>query len=193
MALVRGFIRIAAPTLLVAAVFAAQARAQSPPSAYGPSVALWAGADYSNFTASFPYESGQRITGPTAFADFHFNYRFGLNGEANLLTFGGFEGSTENSYLIGPRAVLFFRGRFVPYGKVLVGDARIHYPFRIGNASYLALAPGAGADYRVSGRWMLRLDYEYQLWLNSPGYANEPKHELTPNGFHVGIAYRVLP
>ena len=131
--------------------------------------------------------------GAGAFADVRLNYRFSLEGEANFLTIGGFEGSTESSYLAGPKAVLLFRGRWLPYGKLLIGDGRIHYPFRIGDASYLALAPAVGADYRLSYRWTLRFEYEYQFWLNSPGYANEPGHELTPNGFHIGIAYRILP
>ncbi len=189
----RRFLGIAMPTMLLAAAFTAEARAQSPPSAYGPASPFRIGAQYSNSSASFPYQSGQRLTGAGAFADVRLNYRFSLEGEANFLTFGGFEGSTESSYLAGPRAVLLFRGRWLPYGKLLVGEGRIHYPFRIGDASYLALAPGAGADYRVSYRWTLRFEYEYQIWPDSPGYANEPDHELTPNGFHVGIAYRVLP
>lgn len=185
--------QIAVPTMLLAAGFAAQARAQSPPAAVGPAGQVWAGAEYSNSTASFPYESGQRIMGASGFAEVLLNYRIGLEGEANFLPVGGFEGSTESSYLAGPWAVLSFRGRFVPYAKFLVGEGRIHYPFSIGNASYLALAPGAGVDYRVKSRWVLRVEYEYQLWPNSPGYADEPDHELTPNGFHVGLAYRAWP
>ncbi|MGC2637128.1 MAG: outer membrane beta-barrel protein [Acidobacteriaceae bacterium] len=181
------------PATFLAAVFILQAGAQSPPSAYGPVSPFSAGAQYSNSTASFPYQSGQRLTGAGAFADVRLNYRIGLEGEANFWAMGGFEGSTESTYLAGPKAVLLFRGRWLPYGKLLVGEGRIHYPFRIGDANYLAVAPGAGADYRVRDRWVLRFEYEYQVWPNSPGYANEPKHELTPNGFHVGIAYRILP
>lgn len=39
---------------------------------------------------------------------------------------------------------------------------------------------------------MLRIEYEYQMWPDSPGYANEPDHQLNPNGFHIGLACRVL-
>ena len=166
--------------------------AQVDPSAYGPGRSLWAGAEYSNISASFPYQSSQRLQGIGAFADFHLNYRLGLLGSAQFLPSGGFEGSTESSYLAGPRLFVFAKGRFRPYGKMLFGVGKIDYPFAIGNASYFALAPGAGTEYRVSNRWMLRFDYEYQIWHDSPGYANEPNHELTPNGFHVGVAYRVL-
>lgn len=166
--------------------------AQTVPTAYLKPPLFWVGAEYSNVSASFPYQSSQRLAGMGVFADFRLNRRVGLEGDARFLHFGGFEDSTESSYLIGPKAYVFARGRFEPFGKFLVGKGKIHYPFSIGDASYLALAPGAGSDYRLSRRWMLRVEYEYQIWLDSPGYRDEPKHELTPNGFHVGVAYRVF-
>jgi hypothetical protein len=64
---------------------------------------LWVGAVYSNFEASFPYESGQRQQGLGAFVDFNFNSHFGVEGNAQFLPFGAFQGVTESSYLIGPR------------------------------------------------------------------------------------------
>jgi opacity protein-like surface antigen len=166
--------------------------AQVVPSAFRPGRSLWAGAEYSNISASFPYQSNQRLSGVGAFADFKLNGRIGIEGDARFLHFGGFQNSTESSYLAGPKVYFLGRGRFQPYGKLLVGDGRIHYPFEIGDASYFALAPGAGSGYRLSRHWMLRAEYEYQLWLNSPGFANEPRHELTPNGVHVGIAFRIF-
>jgi hypothetical protein len=45
--------------------------------------------------------------------------------------------------------------------------------------------------YRLSRRWAVRGEYEYQFWPGSPGFANEPAHELTPSGFHAGIAFRL--
>ena len=168
------------------------ARAQVAPSAYRATQSIWVGAQYSNINASFPYQSGQRLYGVGVFADFKWNGRLGLEGDARLMHFGGFADSTESSYLAGPKVYFLSRGRFQPYGKFLLGEGKIHYPFQIGNASYFALAPGAGSNYRLSRRWMLCAEYEYQIWHDSPGYANEPKHELTPNGFHVGVAYRVF-
>ena len=177
---------------LAAALLSVPAKAQVAPSAYLRPYSLWVGAEYSNVHASFPYQSSQRLTGAGVFADLNWNGRFGLEGDARFLHFGGFEGSTESSYLVGPKIFLFEKRKFQPYGKLLIGVGRIHYPFEIGDASYFALAPGAGSGYRLSHRWMLRAEYEYQLWPESPGYANEPKHELTPNGFHVGVAYQIF-
>lgn len=188
----RNLWRIAILTALSTALIPAAARAQAAPSAFGPGKSLWAGAEYSSFSASFPYQSGQRISGTGAFVDYHLNGRLALEAEAHFLRFGGFENSTESSYLAGPKFFLFARGNFRPFAKALVGVGRIHYPYTIGDANYFALAPGAGTEYRLSRRWMLHTDYEYQMWLNSPGYAAEPDHPLTPNGLRLGIAYRLF-
>jgi hypothetical protein len=53
-------------------------------------------------------------------------------------------------------------------------------------------ATQAEVSYHLAQRWQIRGEYEYQFWLNSPGFANEPEHQITPNGFHVGIAFRPL-
>lgn len=187
----RRYCCVALFTTLWGALLVASAGAQAVPSAYGPEHRLWAGAEFSSFSASFPYQSSQRLTGAGAFADFNLSQQLGLEGEARFLHFGGYEGSTESSYLAGPKFHFLARGRFRPYGKFFAGVGRIQYPYAIGSASYFALAPGGGTEYRLSRRWMLHLDYEYQLWLNSPGYANEPNHELTPNGAQIGVAYRL--
>ena len=167
-------------------------QAQVVPSAYRDAKSFWVGGEYSDIHASFPYQSSQRLNGVGVFADLKLNGYVGLEGDARFLHNGGFQGSTESTYLLGPKAYFFARGKFRPYAKFLIGDGRIHYPFEIGDASYFALAPGAGSGYMLSHRWMLRGEYEYQLWLNSPGFANQPKHQLTPNGFHVGVVYRVF-
>jgi len=182
---------IATLTMLCAAFLLVPAKAQVAPSAFGPARSLWAGAEFSNISASFPYQSGRRLQGAGVFADYLLNDRVGLEADARFLNFGGFEGTTESNYLAGPK-FFFLNGRkFWPYARFLVGAGKIHYPFAIGNASYLALAPAAGTGYRLSRSWLLHVDYEYQLWPNSPGYANEPDHPLMPNGFHIGVAYRI--
>jgi opacity protein-like surface antigen len=192
MDVLKRFRRIATLATLSVALWRVPAQAQAVPSAFGPGHSLWAGAEYSNISASFPYQSSERLQGVGAFADYHISSRFALSGDARFLHFGGFAGSTESSYLAGPKAFFFARGKFRPYAKFLAGLGKIHYPYDIGDASYLALAPGAGTEYRVGKRWALRVEYEYQYWHNSPGFSNEPGHALTPNGFHAGLAYSIL-
>jgi hypothetical protein len=186
------FGRIATLTMLSAAVLLVHARAQVVPAGYQPRHVLWVGAEYPNFSASFPYQTDQHLMGAGAFANFRLNDRFDLEADVRFLQFGGFEGSTESNYFVGPVVYPYTRGRLRFYGKMLAGDGKIHYPYAIGNANYFALAPGVGVQYRMSRRWKVRIGYEYQIWLNSPGYANEPKHELTPNGIYLGVAYRVF-
>lgn len=192
MKVLRRYCCVALLTTLSASFLIVSARAQVGPSALKPGHAIWVGAEYSNVNASFPYQSGQRISGAGAFVDWRLTYHLDLEGDASFLSFGGFEGTTESSYLAGPKAFFLARGKFRPYGQALAGVARIHYPFSIGNANYFALAPAAGTDYSVSRRWKVRAEYEYQFWINSPGYANEPDHQLTPNGFHIGVAYSIF-
>ncbi len=175
---------------LLIALGSSLAHSQAVPSAYRESDSLWIGVDAAYVNASFPYQSGQHIEGLGLFADFNMNVRFSIEGSAHFLKFGGFESETETSYLIGPRYRFNRYGRLQPYAQGLVGLGGIHYPFAIGDAHYFIIAPGAGVRYRVSSRWEVRAEYEYQVWVNSPGYANEPNHPLRPNGLHVGMAFR---
>ena len=185
--------RIVLPVALVAATLclAIPASGQVVAAGYQDNPRFWLGAEYSNMDASFPYQSNQRISGIGGFADLNLKGRVGLEGDARLLRFGGFESSTETSYLFGPKFLFRNFGRFKPYVKGLIGVGRIHYPFQIGDASYFAVAPGGGVSYKLSDRFAIRAEYEYQFWPDSPGYTNEPHHELTPNGINVGFSYCV--
>lgn len=152
---------------------------------------MWVGVEYSNIHAGFPYQSGQRLWGVGGFADYHYNHSIDIEVEARFLRFNSFYGETEDNYLAGPRYLVETLGKCQPYGQFLVGLGKIQYPFKIGSGQYLALAPGGGMNYRISRKWTLRGEYEYQLWPESPNFANEPAHQINANGFHVGIAYRI--
>jgi opacity protein-like surface antigen len=177
---------------VAAVLLAVAARAQVVPSATGPGRSLWAGGEYSNIQAGFPYQSNQRLWGVAAFADYHFVPHVALEGEARFLRFNSFYGETEDNYLAGPRYEIRSFGKLEPFVQCLAGIGKIQFPFQIGTGSYLAVAPGAGVNYRLSRRWTVRGEYEYQFWLNSPNISGEPAHQITPSGFHVGIAFRVF-
>lgn len=178
--------------VLVAGLRAAPAWAQAAPAAFGGSASLWVGAEYSYVNPSFPYQSNQRLQGAGAFVDYNFHGHFGMEGNAQFLRFGGFHEETESSYLVGPKFRFRYFGKLQPFAQGLVGISSIHYPFSIGDASYFDIAPGGGVNYRLGNRWLVRARYEYQLWLNSPGYSNEPDHPIRPNGLHLGLAYRLF-
>jgi len=177
---------------LAACVFANLAQAQVIPSAQDGRHALWAGGEYSNTHAGFPYQSSQRLWGIGGFADYHLTTHIDAEAEARFQRFNSFYGETEDNYLAGPRYLVGTLGKFQPFAQFLVGLGKMQYPFNIGSGQYLALAPGGGVNYRISRKWSLRGEYEYQFWPGSPNFINEPAHQITPNGFHAGLSYRLL-
>jgi hypothetical protein len=179
-------------TALAACLLAIATQAQVVPSATGPGRALWLGGEYSNIHAGFPYESNQRLSGIGAFADYHITGHFGVEANARFLRFNSFYSETEDNYLAGPRYLVGRFGKLQPYAQCLIGIGTIQYPFQIGTGSYLAVAPGVGANYPIAGKWSLTGGYEYQFWPGSTDVAGEPAHSIAPSGFHVGLAFRLL-
>jgi opacity protein-like surface antigen len=177
---------------LAAGLFTNSAHAQVVESADGPGRALWVGGEYSNIHAGFPYQSSQRLWGIGAFVDYHLNSYLDVEAESRFLRFNSLYGESEDNYLAGPRYLVERFGRFQPFAQCLIGIGKMQYPFNIGSGQYLAVAPGGGMNYRISRRWTLRGEYEYQLWPGSPNFTNEPAHEITTNGIHVGLAFRIF-
>ena len=177
---------------LAAILTTVAAQAQAVPSGYAPSHGLWVGGEFSNIHAGFPYESNQRLSGIGILANYHITNHIGVQAEMRLLRFNSFYGETEDNYLAGPRYVVGRFGRLQPFAQCLTGIGKIQYPFQIGSGSYLAVAPGAGANYRIARRWSLTGEYEYQFWPGSPGIVDEPAHQIAPSGFHAGVVFRLL-
>jgi len=177
--------------VLAASLLAGSAQAQVVPAAISHH-ALWVGGEYSNFQANYPYGSNLRLWGIGGFADYRLTDHIGVVAEARFLRFNSFYGDSEENYLGGAHYLIKRFGKLQPYAIGLAGLGRIQYSFGIPAGRYFALAPGGGASYSIARKWSLRGEYEYQLWLNwpnIPGYANQ---KFTPNGFNVGIAYRVF-
>ena len=176
----------------LAAGLSVSARAQSAHTATRSSHAIWVGGEYSNVSAGFPHGSGQRLWGAGGFVDCHLTSHIGVEVEERFLRFNGFHGETEDNYLAGPRYMARDFGKFQPFAQFLVGEGEIRYPYPIGSGEYFAISPGAGANYRLANRWVLRAEYEDQIWHGSPNIVNVPAHRITPQGFHVGVAYRIF-
>lgn len=156
---------------------------------------LWAGAEYSNINASFPYQSNQTLWGIGGFVDYHRTTHIDFEGEVRFLRFNSnFPNLYEDNYLAGPRYIVERFHKFQPYAQVLFGINKIQYPYTIGSGRYFALAGGGGVNYRFAPKWTIRGEYEYQYWVNSPNITIIPpqtEHTLTPYGYHIGLAYRV--
>jgi len=184
--------------------------AQSSESAVGGEGKISAGAEMSAFNpdwgcgTSSPFCGGDLI-GPTAFVDFDLHNKFGGEGEARWLNWRGTGGFVESNYLVGPRYRAFRHWRMDGWIKVELGGGWIttpNYPAAGSlKGSYFAYAPGGTVNYRLTDKLTLRGDYEWQIW---PSFAGPPTYNttigtvlqnnsgLTPNGFSIGIAYKVL-
>ncbi len=88
----------------------------------------------------------------------------------------------ERTYEIGPR---FHRtyGRLSPYVKAMYGRGVFNFPLDVANLAYNLFAVGLGSDIRVLPYLNVRIDYEYQRWINFPPTG------LGPQILTVGMAY----
>lgn len=178
--------------------------AQSRESADETSSSLQAGAEFSVFnpdfycTSTWPVYCGKNsplIKGIGVFSDYNLRGKYGVEGEARWLHWGGKGGQIESTYLIGPRYRLYRRNKLSFWLKFLVGVGAIttkDYPKpNTLKGTMFVYAPGGSLSYRLSQRISLRGDYELQKW---PSFAVLPPntHGLTPNGFSIGVAYRII-
>jgi opacity protein-like surface antigen len=178
--------------LAIAGLFAATgAYGQIVPSAEGDGQSLWVGAEYANLQAGFPNGSNLRLSGVGVFGNFNWNHTYGMEAHARFLNFNSWNGETEQDYLAGPRYTFLHRNKLRPFAAFNVGLVKIQYPFSMGTGTSFAMAPGGGVEYRLSHKWSIRGNYEYQILLNSPDFTNEPKFGIKPNGGLVGISYRL--
>jgi opacity protein-like surface antigen len=178
--------------VLVAALLAGSAHGQVIPSAKGPGHTLWVGGEYSNLRASFPYGSHQHLWGIGGIANYSLVRFLGIEAEGRYLGTNGFYSEKQQTFMVGPQCIAGRSEILQPFAQFLIGAGGIEYPQQAGNGVHLALASGAGVNLRFMERWMVRGEYEYQLWLGPSVIANQPTHYITPNGFHVSVAYRLF-
>lgn len=187
--------------------------AQSQESAYDGRGSLKAGAEFSSYNPDFycssssPFSCGASglslMKGIGVFADYNIQSRWGAEGEARWLRWGGDAGQLEATYLAGPR-YRFYRWRALGFwAKFLIGDGAIttaNYPGPSTlEGNFLVYAPGASVDYRLTRRFSLRGDYEFQIWPNfavapSLGVSGElvsHNHGISPNGLSIGVSYTI--
>jgi Outer membrane protein beta-barrel domain len=76
--------------------------------------------------------------------------------------------------------------RVHPYAKYLIGFGSIDFPpyGAYDHDTRVVLAPGIGADYRISAHLKARVDYEYQFWRDLFG-----SNDLNPQGVTLGVLY----
>jgi len=159
--------------------------AQVLPSATSGGLSLDAGALGTAFQPDYAGEgiaqtSPNRLYGIGAYVDARFSRWVQIEGEGRWLRFNEYLGIDQNTYLVGPRVPIHEFRKFTPYGKVMVG---------LGSGSFLSgqsfvLAYGGGLDYRLTRRFTVRGDFEYQRWQITP--------LLYPYGVSAGISYKIF-
>ena len=168
-------------------------RAQATYAGYLNHNGLWAGGEVSAFAPSFPYQYDQHVFGGGFTADYRWGFHWDFDGTARWLSMNSYASTSERTLLIGPRYYIVRYHGIEPYGKFLVGDGTMHYPYSVGTDSYFTLAPAGGVNLRIRERMHVHVEYEYQIWHNAPGFTNEPNHPLRPNGINIGVTYRLMP
>lgn len=105
---------------------------------------------------------------------------------------------SETTYEVGGRySRRYYRGRVIPYAKLLYGRGVANFPAHqvvlpgevityIDNFGYNLFTFGGGLDYRLRERINLRADFEYQHWLASD---RELPSGLGPYLLTFGAAY----
>lgn len=162
--------------------------AQVAESARGGQATLSAGGEFSDFQSDY----GGRLMGAGAIVDFNLTPKVGAIGEARWLEWKGTGDETQTDYLLGAKYRFYRHGRFSFDAKILAGGVWIKFPDQIGTGSYFAYAPGAFVDYRLSRRFLIRGDYEYQILPTAPNIPGQPSNGLTPNGASVGLEYNIF-
>jgi len=162
------------------------ARAQAVSDASGPRMSITAGGFASGFESD---DNNDKLVGAGAFVDVRFRHWIQLEAEGRWLNWNQTDGEKESNYLIGPRVPVVQIGRKTEvFGKVLIGEGKMTFPYGYGYGSFTALAFGGTVDYRATRRLTIRaIDFEYQDW---PQWLNSTA--LLPYGISAGIGYRIF-
>jgi len=164
--------------------------AQVAPSVQGGNSTLWVGGEFSSFNSD--YTPDKRLLGIGVLVDYNVTPRFGVEGEGRWMKWNAVGQQSQYDYLAGPKARLLGYHRLSLTAKFLIGGIWITYPFGIGTGSYFAYVPGGYGEYRISRKFAVRGDYEYQFIPTAPGFQGLPNHGLTPHGYSAGVTYRIL-
>lgn len=141
------------------------------------------GGGYTSFQSDY---SKRTLGGYTIFANYGVTDRISAEFEARVLRFGEEVGTHETTFLIGPRYVYPYRSTR-PYGKILIGEGKFHFPYNYAEGSYFVVSYGGGVDVPIrTSRWSVRaIDVQYQSW---PNFTFGGLH---PWGISTGASFRI--
>ncbi len=170
--------------LLLLLVTSCALHAQALPAGLGPgSFTVSAGSGYASFQSDY---SKRRLGGGFAYADYNLTQNWGAEFETRILRQGEEVGTHETTFLIGPKYTYPVH-HTAPFGKLLVGVGKFHFPYDYAEGSYFVVGIGGGVDIPVrASRFTIRaVDFEYQSW------PNFSFNELHPWGISTGASFRL--
>jgi opacity protein-like surface antigen len=134
-----------------------------------------------------PDYDSKYMAGIAVYGDIDYKDHLGIEAEYHYLNLYSPLDIAENTLLAGPRYKFNF-GRLHPYAKAVGGIGTFefikgYYPSTTTH-NYTAIAVGGGVDYDLAHHITVRVDAEYQDWLNFK------PNGLTPYVGTVGFAYR---
>lgn len=194
------------PKLTLAAFFVTSAihafSQVAPAAAAGAQLSLDAGAGFSDYYMDFG--SGRELGG-TLWIDAnphlgpHYLQGLGAELEARDLSLDPGR-ALENEFRTdtiggGPIYTLERFHNIKPYAKFILSYGSIDYFYRphstlkFGHLTWGLNAPGGGLEYRVHSNLWVRVDYEYQSWIN----LFDNHKDLDPDGFTFGAVYEFRP
>lgn len=121
--------------------------------------------------------------GISAYADVDF--RTHLGGEAEFHSIFDSNGSqmAERTYELGARYHRTY-GSLVPYAKGMFGIGQFKYPAGLTTLSYWMFAGAGGLDLKLTRRWNVRGEYEYQDWTGFPNGGFHPQIVTIAVAYH---------
>lgn len=158
-------------------------QAQVAPSAIKSPISLTAGGMVSVFNPDY---INYKLGGVGAFVDLNVFRGAGIEAEGRWQRFHEYFGISQDNYLIGPRVQVFHFWRARPYVKVLGGFTNMNFGQGAGSGRFTTVAFGGGVDIRMTRRWSVRGDGEYQWWPDFLGGS------LYPYGASVGVSYKIF-
>lgn len=178
--------------------------AQTAPSVRGHEPLVWAGGEVSDFnpdyscSSNLPFDCGSDLHGIGLLGNLDVSQNWWGTAEMRWLPWNGADSESEWTFLLGPGYRFWSRNRLSLSAKAIVGVG--HFRSSQLNETMFVYAPGFNADWRLRPRVSVFLDYEYQRWpsfagvptVNSSGQLIQHDHGLTPNGFSVGVLYRIF-
>jgi hypothetical protein len=152
---------LAAAVLAGCFTMAGRLEAQVAPQASSGGMKLSAGGTGSGFYEQY---GQQKLVGAGAFVDVDLAHGLGLEGEGRWLEWHQVNDVHVETYSAGVRYHVTL-GRWLPYGKGLIGWGDFNFPFDYAHGSYLTWTAGGGVDYHLTRRFYIRAaDVEYQNW-----------------------------